>query len=85
MWRHGERTGNSITPSLDTNGDFRQQLVMNLYRITVRDQNGKVSHYETSAPSLYLAGRTYTAASEVLKVERINPLTEEVLGGFYNE
>ena len=56
----------------------------NLYRITVRDQEGKVFSREIRAASLSLAlGRD--EKREVIKVERIHPITGKVLGGFYNE
>ena len=56
----------------------------NLYRITVRDQDGKVFSREIRAASLSLAlGRD--EKREVIKVERIHPITGKVLGGFYNE
>ena len=58
---------------------------MNLYRITVRDQDGKVSDRETTAASLFLAVQDQDEQSAVVKVERIHPSTGEVLGGFYNE
>jgi hypothetical protein len=58
---------------------------MNLYRITVRDQNGKMSDHETKAASMRLAIQREYEPSELVKVERIDPSTGEVLGGFYNE
>jgi hypothetical protein len=58
---------------------------MHLYRITVRDLDGKVSDRETKAASLFLAVQDQDEQSAVVKVERIHPSTGEVLGGFYNE
>jgi hypothetical protein len=57
----------------------------NLYRITVRDREGKVSSRETRAASLYLAAQGQDVRFEIIKVERIHPITGKVLGGFYNE
>jgi hypothetical protein len=57
----------------------------NLYRITARDREGKISTRETKASSLYLAVQGQDMNSEVVKVERIHPITGRVLGGFYNE
>jgi anion-transporting ArsA/GET3 family ATPase len=57
----------------------------NLYRITVRDQEGKMSSRETRAASLYLAVQGQDVHFEIVKVERIHPITGKVLGGFYNE
>ena len=60
---------------------------MNLYRITVRHQDGTISNRRAKAPSLRLAVHVHglDKHSEVVKVERIHPCTGEVLGGFYNE
>ena len=58
---------------------------MNDYRITVRDKDGKISDHERKAASLRLAVQSLDAQSEVLKVERIDPLSKEVLNEFYNE
>jgi hypothetical protein len=57
----------------------------NLYRITVRDREGRISSRETRAASLYLAVQGHDMQFEVVKVERIHPITGKVLGGFYNE
>jgi hypothetical protein len=58
---------------------------MHLYRITVRDENGKTSDRETKAASLHLAVQDSDELFEIVKIERIHPSTREVLGGFYNE
>ena len=58
---------------------------MNLYRITVRDKDGKLSDRETRAVCLFSAVEDLDGKSEVVKVERIHPSTGEVLGGYYNE
>jgi len=58
---------------------------MNLYRITLRSRDGKVSDRETKAASMFSAVEDLDGQSEVVKVERINPTTGEVLGGYYNE
>jgi hypothetical protein len=57
----------------------------NLYRITVRDREGRISSSETRAASLYLAVQDQDVQCEIVKVERIHPITGKVLGGFYNE
>ena len=57
----------------------------NLFRITVRDQEGKVFSRERRAASLNLALTGRDEKNEVIKVERIHPITGKVLGGFYNE
>jgi hypothetical protein len=57
----------------------------NLYRITVRDREGRISSSETRAPSLYLAVQGQDVQNEIVKVERLHPITGKVLGGFYNE
>ena len=59
--------------------------MMNLYRITVRVKDGKLSDRETRAVCLFSAVEDLDGKSEVVKVERINASTGEVLGGFYNE
>jgi hypothetical protein len=60
---------------------------MNLYRVTVRHQDGTVSDRKTKAPSLRLALHVHglDEHSEVVKVERINASNREVFGGLYNE
>jgi hypothetical protein len=58
---------------------------MNLYRITVRGKDGRISDHEIEAPSLHLAVQGQDEHSKVVKVERIDASTGEVLGGFYNE
>ena len=57
----------------------------NLYRITVRDQEGKIFDRETRAASLALSVQDLDQQSQIVKVERIHPSTGEVLGGLYNE
>jgi hypothetical protein len=57
----------------------------NLYRITVRDREGRISSCETRAASLYLAVQGQDVQCEIVKVERIHLTTGKVLGGFYNE
>ena len=58
---------------------------MNGYRIRVRDQDGAISDHERKAANLRLAVQSLDAQSEVLKVERIDPLSKEVLNEFYND
>jgi hypothetical protein len=57
----------------------------NLYRITVRDREGRISSREIRATSLGLAIKGRDETYELIKVERIHPITGKVLGGFYNE
>jgi hypothetical protein len=54
---------------------------MNLYRVTVRREDGKLSVQETEAGNLQIVLQSHDQ-SDVVKVERIDPLTGEVLGGF---
>jgi hypothetical protein len=49
---------------------------MNVYRITARDQDGKVSERETEAASLHRAVEGTDEVYEIVKVERIHPSTE---------
>ena len=53
----------------------------------MRHQDGTISDRKTKAPSLRLAVHVHglDKHSEVVKVERINPSTGELLGGSYNE
>jgi len=63
----------------------RHSRNLNHYRITVRDQDGKISDREARAASLILSVQDLDERFEVVKIERIHPTTGEVLGGFYNE
>lgn len=58
---------------------------MNGYRIRVRDQEGKISNHQRKAVSLRLALQGLDPQSEVVKVERIDPLSGEVLNEFYHQ
>ena len=58
---------------------------MNDYRIRVRDQDGAISDHERKAASLSLAVQGLDKQSEVVKIERIDPLSKEVLTEFYND
>jgi hypothetical protein len=51
---------------------------MNLYRITVRGQDGTISEHETEAENLELAVQGEDERLELLNVERINPLNGNV-------
>ena len=68
----------------ELNKATHQFLNPNLYRITVRDREGRTSSRETRAASLYLAVQGQDEQFELVKVERIHPITGKVLGGFYN-
>jgi hypothetical protein len=68
----------------ELNKATHQFLNPNLYRITVRDREGRTSSRETRAASLYLAVQGHDEQFELVKVERIHPITGKVLGGFYN-
>jgi hypothetical protein len=57
----------------------------NLYRITVRDQAGTLSSHDKRAVSLFESAQNLDEESEIVKIERIDPFTGEVLGGFYLE
>ncbi len=43
-----------------------------------------MSDHETKAASMRLAVQAQDESSQFVKVERIDPSTGEVLGGFYN-
>jgi len=60
---------------------------MNVYRVTVRHQDGTISFRKMKAPSLRLAVHVHglDEHSEVVKVERINASNGEVFGGLYDE
>jgi hypothetical protein len=58
---------------------------MNLYRITLRNEDGQISTYETKAASTRLALERLGEKFEVIKTERIHPVTGHVMGGFYLE
>jgi hypothetical protein len=58
---------------------------MNLYRITLRNADGVISTYETRADSTRLALERLGEDFVVIKTERIDPITGQVLGGFYIE
>jgi hypothetical protein len=57
----------------------------NLYRITVRDQAGILSSSERRSASLVLSAQDLDEQSEIVKIERIDPFSGEVLGGLYLE
>jgi len=63
----------------------RAQTNENLYRLTLRDKDGKRKVCEKWATRLHLVVEDYSGTSELLKVERIDQLTGAVMGGFYNE
>jgi anion-transporting ArsA/GET3 family ATPase len=76
----------SVAATLDELNKATYHLLNpNLYRITVRDGEGRISSRETKAASLYLAVQGQDMQLEVVKVERIHPMAGKVLGGFYNE
>jgi hypothetical protein len=56
---------------------------VNLYRITVREEDGKLSVHETEGDSLQVVLQSQDEQSDVVKVERIDPETGEVIGGYY--
>ena len=58
---------------------------MNLYRVTLRDQNGGMTNHQIEAASLHLAAQAQDKRFEVVKAERIDPISGEVLYEFYNE
>jgi hypothetical protein len=76
--RNGEKTHpRAHLPANASVGHFRN---LNLYRVTVRDQKGKIAARETRAASLVLSVQDLDEKSEIVKVERIHPSTGEVLG-----
>jgi hypothetical protein len=58
---------------------------MNLYRITLRDKDGKISHREAEAASLHLALDGPDELYEIVKIKRTRRLTRKVRGGIYND
>ena len=58
---------------------------MNLYRVTLRDENGGMTNHQIEAASLHLAAQAQDKRFEVVKAERIDPISGEVLYEFYNE
>jgi hypothetical protein len=56
---------------------------VNFYRITRREEDGKLSIQETEGESLQLLLQRQDERSDVVKIERIDRETGEVLGGFY--
>jgi hypothetical protein len=58
---------------------------MNAYRITVRDEDGKLSQRETEAASLHMAIERADELYDVVKIEHIDWSTGELLSGFYNK
>jgi hypothetical protein len=60
-------------------GHFRN---LNLYRVTVRDQKGKIAARETRAASLVLSVQDLDEKSEIVKVEWIHPSTGKCLEGY---
>jgi hypothetical protein len=57
---------------------------MNLYRITVRSEDGTISNHQMSGTSVSPTLVVSDDHSKILKVERIDPLTEEVLVSHYS-
>jgi hypothetical protein len=57
---------------------------MNLYRITVRSQDGTISDQQMNATSVRPALVVSDDHSAVLKVEQIDPVTGEVLASHYS-
>jgi hypothetical protein len=55
------------------------------YRLTFRDGGGRRHQCEVTASSMSTAVSESSDPSELLKVERIDPESGVVLGGFYNE
>jgi hypothetical protein len=82
--RTSEYQDRVVTTLDELNKATHQLLNPNLYRITVRDREGRTSSRETRAASLYLAVQAQDEQFEIVKVERIHPITGKVLGGFYN-
>jgi hypothetical protein len=62
-----------------------QVKCMNLYRVTVKDRHGNLSDFERSAIKIQMAAQGYNGTSEIIKIERLDRITGEVLGGIYNE
>jgi hypothetical protein len=56
---------------------------LNLYRITVRDQEGKISDLERRAASMVQSVQDLDEQLEVVKIERLHPHTGKVIGALY--
>ena len=52
---------------------------MHLYRITVRNEDGTISAEETEATNLRVAAKINDQNFALVVVERIDPLTDEVV------
>jgi len=59
--------------------------VRNRYRLTFRDDDGKMYECEVTAASMSVAVSENSDPCELVKVERIDPETGAVLGGLYSE
>jgi hypothetical protein len=57
----------------------------NQYRLTFRDTHGMIHQHEVTASSMSAAVSGNGDPSGLVKVERIDPESGVVLGGFYNE
>jgi hypothetical protein len=57
----------------------------NRYRLTFRDGKGSPHDCEVTASNISTAVSENHDPSDLVKVERIDPETGLVLGGFYNE
>jgi hypothetical protein len=58
---------------------------MNQYRLTFRNRDGVLSQCGVTAPTIRLAVQGNNDPCDLVKVERIDPVTGAVLGGLYNE
>jgi hypothetical protein len=58
---------------------------MNLYRLTVRDADGKISDFQKIAASLHFAVQDLDRQLKLVKAEQIDPFTGQVLGELFGE
>jgi hypothetical protein len=63
----------------------RSIVAGNRYRLTFRDGRSNVHQFEVMASSMGAAVSENNDPSELVKIERIDPESGVVLGGFYNE
>ena len=57
---------------------------MNVYKITLRNEDGTISEQQMNATSVRLALVVSDDHSKLLKVEQIDPVTGEVLNSHYS-
>ena len=64
---------------------FDEGAVMPLYRLTFAGQDGSTSECEVEATNLPVAFQSPADISQLIKIERLNRIASEVMGGRYSE